>query len=376
MPEPLAPPLALPLTTSFPCRASPQGRAARHPVVIRADWSVDTGHDDDLERIAAALGGSASCPVELPVVLPLFARWWRRATRGDGLVVRSDDAGRSWHVVDGPGPCCPPGGFPAPAAAGAHAREVRHIAGADAQRRALHALVAGLGVRADPAPPGTCGVDADLVAEAWACGLAPEVLGPLVEALTSVGVPADLPTVLGLVQRGADPGWMVSTLAAVRAPARSAGEGLEHAADLPRWLAWSPTPLDVEEPGARAAWLATGARRADIVACSQAGYRAADARRVASGWGISAPGAAQLLARWVGIGARPEPEQLVALREAGLAFAPAPPSARAVARLAALLGGDAAAGTTTAMALAICREGTVQAAAAAWLRASGARRTA
>ncbi len=380
-------PLALPLTTTFPCRAAPGARATPHPVVVGADWRAVTGHDEELERIAAALGGGASCITELPAVLPLFARWWRRATRVDGLVVRSQDRGRSWHVVDGPGPCCPTHGFRDPRLAGAHAREVRHVAGADRHRRELRHLVAGLGAVADPpAPPGPAGLDPGLVADGWACGLAPDAVGALVAALGGAGVGPPLEVLLAAMQHGTDLGWVHRTVQAAGADPAGATEGdaagategdAAAAAALAAWLAWTPTPLDAEDPDARGRWLATGARRADIEACSQAGYRAEDAMAVAHGWGLSVPGAAQVLARWVGMGGRPEPGELVALREAGLAFAPTPPSAQAVARLAALLHlGSLDQRGTTALALAICREGTVLGAARRWGKGAHGRRSA
>ena len=47
--------LSLPLTLTVTCRGSDRASAVRHPVVIGADWSFETGHDEGLEAIAAAL---------------------------------------------------------------------------------------------------------------------------------------------------------------------------------------------------------------------------------------------------------------------------------------------------------------------------------
>jgi hypothetical protein len=199
-----------------------------------------------------------------------------------------------------------------------------------------------------------------------------------VAALGGAGVESPLEVLLAAMQHGTDLGWVHRTVQAAEAARAGATEGdAVSAAALAAWLAWTPTPLDGEDPDARGRWLATGARRADIEACSQAGYRAEDAVAVAHGWGLSVPGAAQLLARWVGMGSRPEPAELVALREAGLAFAPTPPSAQAVARLAALLHLEPLDQRgTTALALAICREGTVLGAARRWGKGAPGQRSA
>ncbi len=372
--------LDLPLCLTFPCRPGPQQRATRHEVVVGADWTVTTGHDEELERIAAALGSGVSCIPVLAGLIPAFRVWWHRATRRNGPVIRSPDLGRRWDCTDGAFGCCPASGFPDPVAAATHAREARHVAAATgADRRQLVALVAGLGRAADPAPPPCPGVDPDtrrLVDLAWGAGLPPtQVLGAT-RPFTAAGRDLDVSTLLGLAQTGADPNWLLATATSVPGwtEPRPAGTPTDveprRITGLLRWLAWTATDLDAREPAARSAWLATGARRSDILALSDAGYQAEAAGQVAEAWGISRAGAAQLLARWVASGYRPHPAHLAGLREVGLTFPPGPPAPAAVDRLGSLLAAPARdPGERTGLAVAMVRHGTLQGAAAALVRA-------
>jgi len=385
-PHPGPAPLPLPLTLTFPCRAAPTAPARRHPVVIRADWTVDTGHDEELERIAAALGSGVSCIPALAGVLPAFREWWRRARRQAGPQVRSPDRGRRWHCADGSFGCCPATGFADALAAATHAREARHVAAATcADRRHLVSLVAGLAGAADPPPPDLPGADPQtrsLVQQAWAAGLPPDQVELARGPLARHGHDLDLDTLLGRLQTGADTHWLLTTVQAVAAAGRpddpATGDDLSGgesppSGELLSWLAWTATALDALEPAARAEWLATGARRADILVLSDAGYRASAAASVADAWGISRPGAAQVLARWVSSGYRPHPAHLTSLREVGLAFPPGPPAPAAVDRLARLVGASPKdAGERTGLAVAIVRHGTLQGAAVALVRARDA----
>jgi hypothetical protein len=365
MPVGTAQPLALPLRSAIPCRASEGAPAHRHPIVVRPDWSIDTGHDEELERIAAALGGGASCLRELRSMVPALRLWWERATRRAGLVIRSDDQGPVWRAIDGVRGCCPRAGFADPLAAAAHARDVGHVAAvARVDRVRLRRLVAAIEGPTDPPPPPTSDGRplSAVAAAAWACGLHPGCLARFAEALPLHDGAEALAVLLALAQTAADPTWVRTSAAEelLRLPERDPDGLHAHLVGLLVWLAWTMTDLDREQPTARTSWLATGARRSDIVALSLAGYTADAAREIAEGWGITLPGAAQLLARWVERGLRPRPVELVDLRDSGLAFGPAPPAPAAVHRVADLLGiGGSDPATNTVIALAIARAGTV-----------------
>jgi hypothetical protein len=329
--------LDLPLTLTVPCRLSPQARSSRHSVVIEPDWTVRTPHDEALERIAVALGGGVSCLPMLRTTLPGFRTWWERALRLSGPMIRSPDRGATWHCSDGVHGCCPVNGFTDPHAAAAHARGVPHVAAVTgAPRRPLQGMVAGMADRADPpAPASPAGATPDPVTvEGWSCGIDPAWIEGIHARMAPVGWAGspvgDVTVLLALAQTGADPGWVVGTARSARA---------EPDPSLLRWLAWTATELDEAEPTARTAWLRTGARRDDIVALSDAGYLPGAAEEVARGWRLSQPGAAQWLARWVGLGYRPDPADLAALQDLGLGYPPPPPARSAVERVLAMVGG-------------------------------------
>jgi hypothetical protein len=340
--------VGLPLTATFPCRASAGARPTRHEVTISADWSVRTPHDEDLERIAEAIGGGVSCLPALRRVLPGFRMWWERATRQTGLLARSPDRGASWFSLESALPCCPTRGFDDAAVAAAHCRGIPHVAAASrVNRRDLRALVAGLGPQADPGPP--VGAGDPLVERAWDCGLHSSWVLELRAELAASGIPEPTPELmLALAHTGADVAWVASAARAVTDPSTAP------------WVAWTHTALDRREPVARRDWVATGSRRADIVSLSMSGYRAEEARAVAHHWGISVPGAAQLLGRWVRSGYHPSAAQLAWVAEEGVGFPPDPPAPSAVERVArALARRHPDTSERTELAIALARWGTV-----------------
>jgi hypothetical protein len=91
-----------------------------------------------------------------------------------------------------------------------------------------------------------------------------------------------------------------------------------------------------------------------------AGYHPQEAHAVAGDWGISVPGAAQLLGRWVGSGYKPTSEQLAWVGQEGVGFPPEPPAPSAVERVARALGRRRPdTGESTELAIALARFGTV-----------------
>ncbi len=340
--------LALPLEVTFPCRASPGARPTRHPVLITEDWSVQTPHDEGLEQIAAAFGGGVSCIPTLRAVMPGFRMWWERATRSTGLLGCSPDRGATWFGLDGSLPCCPDRGLEGAAVAASHFRDIPHVAAATgAPRRHLRDLVAGIGAAADPGPPEGCGDP--LFEGAWAVGLHPRWVRAVRDELETAGLAgATVGLVIAIAHAGADVAWVASTARGSTDPA------------MAEWVAWTQTALDRTHPQARRCWLATGTRRADIVRLSMAGYHPQEAHAVAGDWGISVPGAAQLLGRWVGSGYKPTSEQLAWVGQEGVGFPPEPPAPSAVERVARALGRRRPdTGEITELAIALARFGTV-----------------
>ncbi len=344
----------LPLHLTFPCAPAPGARAVRHRVDIDLGWSVRTGHDEALERVAAALGGGATCIGALQAVLPGLRMWWQRAGRETGLGIRSPDHAATWVSSQGVLPCCPAAGFDDPHLAAAHVRDVPHVAAVTGvSRRDLRAAVTGLGPEAARAAALSESVD-DLTADAWSCGLDPAwvqrvrtdlAAGDPTTDAAGVPRPISVELLLAIAQTGADPGWL----------SRHCG-----ADDTLEWLAWTCTDLDADHPNARGQWLATGARRSDIVALSEAGYQAGTATEVARTWGLSVPGTAKLLARWCEVGYRPTATQFQSVAEVGVGYPPAPPAVSAVERVARALGvRRPTEAQRTTLAIALVRCGTV-----------------
>jgi hypothetical protein len=366
--------LDLPLTVVVPCWASSGARSVRHPVRIEADWSVHAGHYPDLERIAVAFGGGVSCLPMLAEAIPGLRQWWERARRASGLMIRSPDRGATWHAGDSVHTCCPDRGFPDPAQAAAHVRSPTHVAShTGAPRRELRGLVAGVTAGDDPRLPidprlGALGSDR-VAAAAWECGLQPAWVARVRGILAATGsLEGPVAVLLAIAQTGAEPTWIAETTARSVAGSSDVVDPEARVATSV-WLAWTWTDLDLRMPEARSAWVATGARRSDIVALSQAHYQAEDANAVARDWRISPAGAAAVLARWVGSGYAPSPAQLRCIRDSGVTFPQHPPARSAVERIASEMardwrgspasrGADVAALTALAVALASC--GTVR----------------
>ncbi|MGB7979739.1 MAG: hypothetical protein WCF36_02975 [Candidatus Nanopelagicales bacterium] len=322
----------LPICLTFPCAPAPGARAVRHRVDIDVGWSVDTGHDEALERIAAALGGGASCMDALRAVLPGLRTWWQRARRETGSLIHSPDRAATWVSSEGTQRCCPAHGFVHPQQAAEHTRSVPHVAAVTGVAvRDLRAAVTGLGPVAQRAGSPPEPVD-QLTAQAWECGLHPDWVAQVRTALAAevrpagagpTGGPVSLGLLLAIWQTGADPKWLI-----------------RHQVDddTRQWLAWTATDLDAEHPQAREAWLATGARRSDVVVLSEAGYQAHTAIQIAGTWRMSVPGTAKVMARWSELGYRPTAEQFGSVAGLGVGYPPGPPAVSAVERVAHALG--------------------------------------
>ena len=333
--------LPLPLVLRVPCHPSPGARSVPHEVVIEAGWSLSTGHDVQLERIAAGFGGGVSCLSMLARNLPAFQQWRERARRLGGLPIRSDNWCATWSPLRRVAGCCPTTGFRDAASAGAHSRTPRHVAAeTGVPAGELGALVRGLGPRADPALPlddrrVPYGCD-DLAAAAWDCGLPPDWVAAVRAEMADAGVPeVELEVLLAIAGCGADPGWVASTGRELSLRP----ESIHSLRDSPlAWIAWTATELDRQRPTIRAEWIARGVRPADLVTLSDAGYGPTDALDLAGLWGVSIPGAAQILARWVDLGYRPTPTGMASLRDSGMSYPPWPPAAEAVTRVLNALG--------------------------------------
>ena len=360
-------PAPQPLTFSVPCSTRPDlTSATHHPVTLQPDWTLDTPHDLEAERVACAFGGYCSCLVLADRVTPavqalLQARARRvppalaRGTRGAWTV-------RSPHKA----PCCRPGQQASEVAE--HLRGVDHAARAADAPLALVRAVADAVLREHSADPPWLLTDDDVgdlrrcvrsesgPVQVWEAGLHPTLVVYVHdEAVGEDGPPLPVALYLGVLSRRPDLAWLAETLAAV--------DGGRTDPSLAEWLAWTQTPLDRRERQARTGWLLSGAPRAWICELSTAGYRPEDATRLSRATGRSLVGVADMLMAWVSSGCSPTVEDLLALHAEGV---PAwyRPSGPAITRLQGDLGSQAEAFSRTDLGLLIAREGTVPAATA------------
>lgn len=130
----------LPCTVLTHCRSVPASMTyRRHPVTIHPDWSVETGHDLEIEKIAAALGGYSSCLLMAEATVPAAQHWLRLQLR-QTLPALSTAAGMVWRPRQ-QSQCCPAGGFRDPGKAAEHVRSDAHTATVFGAPRAQLAVV-------------------------------------------------------------------------------------------------------------------------------------------------------------------------------------------------------------------------------------------
>jgi hypothetical protein len=313
---PISPSPAGPLTAQVPCRTSRVGGRVRyHDVTIGADWSVQTPHDIELERIAAAMGGYLSCvdlvDREVPALRELVQLRARRTL--PDLACRAPAA---WLLKFKPALCsCERIVFATAAEAAAHAREPLHVARRHgAVPRAVERLLAQVETAHGTAfyvPPAdararTLVRDYDGLALLWEAGVHPDLVCWLHDQLWRDGPALPVRFYLGAAVRRPDLRWIAETLAAVPDD------------DVAGWLAWTSTDLDHRHPSARAQWLLAGVPRRAIVALARGGYTPAEIAQVAVSTGLSAASAATALAAWTLADCHPTPDDVLLLDELGV----------------------------------------------------------
>lgn len=371
------------------CRTSrsPGSRVRRHPVSIGSDWSVEVPHDLDAERVASALGGFLSCPGLVDASVPALREWLRRQAR---LVVPAIvlDAGSGSWVLDEVLACCPRGGFGSVVEAASHWRSTKHLTRSWGAMPAQLASLARASQRAHE-PTGTFRPplpDASRAAAAcwrgqaavewlWEAGIHPRWAW---QTHARIGMQDPLParTYLAVAYRGVDVQWVACTARGREAdpvrplplPGRVDEEAMPRGEPLAAWLAWTAAPWDLADPGARARWLDAGVSRSAILPLGEAGYDPAEVEQLAVALGMSADGAARILADWIRSACRPCVSDLKQLHAEGFPATRAP-AAAAVDRLCRLSEKHVHGMTRTGLALVLARHGTVPDALAA-LRAS------
>jgi hypothetical protein len=348
--------LPYPLTFRIDCRTSraPDAVVREHPVVVALDGTVETPHDLESERIAAALGGYLTCLDLVDHAVPALQSWMRLVQRADALPVRSANNGESW-VPAATGACCSRHGYLRPEVAFDHARSPSHLAtvfGADPDL--VRTLVE---VACIPEPKGP---RSDPEARLWRVGVAPALVARIRDTVGSFE-PMSASDVLALLAVAPDLEWLDGGRAGHT-------RGLARALRRLRGEPDTDVGLAVVDPELVEAWRLTAAvpqwAKASLL---PAGYSPAEVELLAEIWQHSVPGTALVLAAWAEHGYRPSVSALGHPDLAHHVVPPQPPSRAAVDRLRADLQGLAGAAriTVTDLAIAIRRFGTVTDAEAA-----------
>lgn len=296
------------LVVDLECWVSSDGPSVVHPVVIGPDWSIETGHDLDLERIARSLGGHSSCLDLMERVLPAFREGVALNARTVLPALRFHRADGTWAVDD----CCECGDqYPTPrfstvTAAAKHARSPEHLAGRfQCCERVLTRLMRvserAYGRlrsirRVDPDwPQGRA--DREYL---WGAGLHPELVRGVRRryAWSDQDAPRDL--CVGVAYLNPGERFLRSLIAVGADPGTVA------------WAAWTERSEDRLVPHARADLLRSGATPADLVAVLDS-YLVQDVRDLEAHSDLSSAEAVAVLAAWVRAGCRPSVPDLAPL---------------------------------------------------------------
>lgn len=304
-----------PATFDVPCSADPQALGSTtHPVTVRSDWSVETPHDLDAERVALAFGGYSSCLELVEKVVPAARRRVQLLARRAAPSLARELGGR-WAPASTAAGCCDGrgrGSWATAEEAAKHVRSDRHqaaLAGCryDLLRQVSAALVRGhCGGRrtfpvadyemrrADEVVVGPLGAR-----QLWDVGLHPRLV-PLIHQIASVrDAPLPMAFYLGVITRRPDLRWVRRTLEHVADDLTDAA-----AADTAEWLAWSHTDHDVGRPRMRGDFLELGLPWPVIEQLTASRVEPYVVREVADLLGFSPAFAAATVGSWLDAGVR------------------------------------------------------------------------
>lgn len=306
-----------PVTVSVCCGVD-QSCLAEHAVTIGpamgpdAAWSVDTGHDLEAERVAAALGGGRiTCLDIAEFEVPAIEGYWR-SLRRDVLVGIEPDRARhgktaAWVVATPVKGCaCESGRWDRPEEAAAHVRDLghwcrRHGAQYRSTQRLLRLLqqATGPAVWSDRWPLSSssrCVEHDDDLFRLWESGIHPSVVNELHSGL-ELADPLNARAYLHIVTKQIDLGWL----------RRFASGGPQAVV----WAATTWTMQDAAHPDARVEWFEAGLHYKVITALLGSPYSLGDVRTLASATGLSMNAAGHVITDWLATGCRPSLEQLI-----------------------------------------------------------------
>jgi len=306
------------LTFEVECRTNRRAtRGKRHPMTINADWTIQTPHDLDAERVAVALGGYSSCLEVVDTAVPALREAMGLASRRLRPELR---LGRKagWVVAKAAGCGCP-GSFRTAAEAAEHARSTRHLAARHGcSERILWMLMGAtedaVAALAQPLVDagGLAVRELGGMAQLWDAGVHPDDAVAMAGMVSAVSEPLPVHYFLGVAYCGADRDFLAAASAARADP------------DTAAWLAWLPARFWQPE---LTAWLRLGLARGDVLDLFDWGTDPASVGALAVTAGLPPDRVARMLAVWARARCSPSGEHLRLLVAEGLeAFHPPGPA--------------------------------------------------
>lgn len=324
----------------------------RHRVVLGPDWQVRTPHDVAAERREVGLGGESSCLTLVDSTVPAARDLVQlRARRVLPPLART--AASRWVVTSPSHGCrCGAESYATPQEAAHHVRTAGHHAPrygapvADLEQLLATIEDAHGGFSACP-PPGwvalSCVQQPRDLDTLWEAGVPPELIIEVQDMVLPRGAPLSLRAQLGAAFHCPDLPWLAEL--AAREPTVQSVE----------WAAWAWTEEDRRRPAARGAWLDLGLAPREVDLLMASGMVVGDAEPLAEATDRSVAAAAQVLARWVGVGCRPGPGDIAMLDSLGVAEDDEPSAAEIDAAVRRLDGGEPRL-TRTQVAVSLARE--------------------
>lgn len=299
-------PAATAITIQVACGGQ-SGKSGRHPVTVRPDWSVETGHDLELERIAAAFGSRTACVDLADRRLPCLRQLWLHRQRVAPPGIKRTRDGH-WEVVSPVHGCgCVPreAGWQRPEEAAAHLRTLHHWARAfGADVGACNRLIVSIeratggvfdGLRRTWPRSAAVSHHTDL-AWLWDVGLDPDDVERMHSGLR-LGEPM---AAIGYL-------YVASSGAPLEELAPYATDGAEAVC----WAASSWLEHGEVTPAERREWYLTGLHWRLISALIAGPYTLADVRMVAASTGKSLNSAAEVLRDWRAAACEPTVAQVI-----------------------------------------------------------------
>lgn len=286
----------------------------KHTVSIHygADWAVETPHDLQAERIAAALGGYCACLDLIDKTIPAIRANMDHLTRRAEVTMAKNRRGQI-HILRGETTrhCCTGWSFDSVAEASWHLRSAHHISNYnDAPLWQIEKVLKALERKIKPRFEDYNDVEERLpkqqrVSQLWGVGIHPKTAREYLALVPAVTEPLPLDYFIGVAYSGLNKDWL-REVAAARPNAETA-----------TWLAWVPDLTRHAGIPEWKTWLKYGLSTNDteIALIERITSEVVNATAHATGWQPSRAAAA--LTAWAKAGCSPTIEHIQLLARNG-----------------------------------------------------------